>query len=68
MGKHRSLLTARYSWASITGMHLLFSFSGFPHSKLPRRKKHTFKHKEEVEKKLLGNGLKKLQRESSHQL
>lgn len=30
-------LTAMYSWASITGMHLLFSFSGFPHSKLPRR-------------------------------
>lgn len=47
-------------------MHLLFSFSGLPHSKLPRRGKDTLKHREEV-KKLLRNDLKIL-RESSHQL
>lgn len=35
----RQLLTAMYSSASRTGMHLLFSFSGLPHSKLPRRGK-----------------------------
>lgn len=52
-GQHCSLLTAMCSWASITGMHLLFSFSGFPHSKLPKRKKHTFKHEVEVKKVIL---------------
>lgn len=44
-----SLLTAMYSWASRTGMHLLFSFSGLPHSKLPRRED-TLKHRDEVGK------------------
>lgn len=45
-------------------MHLLFSFSGLPHSKLPRRED-TLKHRDEVGK-LPRNDLK-IQRESSHQ-